>query len=233
MWRVQGNGARPVSLAAGLGSECDVVQPLLVEPQTGGETSVILGDYRSEGGDLPAKLPAMDAGRGNSAAKIISPRLQATGVKASGRTAVDAWVLEYAADDRAYGVPATRRDEFFLPPTESTTMISGCRSSVREITGNSKDMKQMSATACNLMVCCASRRDAAQRNRHSQMTANATASQVRLRIVSIISRWSPTLAHASLALSGEGHAPYPRKFTPLVNPVAILPNSNFHSGTCA
>src|ERR1700733_1154234 len=80
---------------------------------------------------------------------------------------------------------AAIRQAFRLPDAASTATVSGCKSSVSEMTGKRSASTQTIATASNLAPCPGEGRDAAQRNRHSQRAARVTTSQIRLRIDSI------------------------------------------------
>ena len=86
---------------------------------------------------------------------------------------------------RTWGALAAIRHAFRLPEAASTATVSGCRSSVREMTGNRRARTQTMATASVLELCLGFRRDPIQWNRHSQIAATVTASQTRLRKVSI------------------------------------------------
>lgn len=86
---------------------------------------------------------------------------------------------------RDWGALAAIKQAFRLPEAASTATVSGCKSSVREMTGKRSARTQTMATASILVLWLGFRRDAAQRNRQSQIAATVTASQTRLRIVSI------------------------------------------------
>lgn len=72
-----------------------------------------------------------------------------------------------------------------LPEALSTTAVSGCRSSVREMTGNRSARAQIIAPTSMVMLFRGFRRDTDQRNRHSQIVASVIPSQTRFRLVSI------------------------------------------------
>jgi hypothetical protein len=84
-----------------------------------------------------------------------------------------------------WGAQAAIRQAFRLPEAASTATISGCKSSVREMTGNRRARKQTIETASILVLCLGFCRETVQRNRHRQTAATVTTSQTRLRIVSI------------------------------------------------
>jgi hypothetical protein len=94
-------------------------------------------------------------------------------------------VRERNAAARTGGALAAIRQAFRFPEAASTATVSGCRSSVREMTGNRRARRQTMATASILLLCLGFCREPAQRNRHSQTEATVTASQTRLRSVSI------------------------------------------------
>jgi hypothetical protein len=110
-------------------------------------------------------------------------------------------VPELTAVDRTWGELAAIRHAFRLPEAASTATVSGCRSSVREMTGNRRAKAQTMATASILVLCLGFRRDVVQRNRHSQTATTVTTSHTRLRKVSIsfglndgyLSRAAPSL----------------------------------------
>ena len=102
--------------------------------------------------------------------------------------AKEEWRFKGAFELSACALLATRRQAFRLPEAASTATVSGCRSSVREMTGKRSARTQTMATASILVLCRGFRRDTIQRNRHSQMAATVIASQTRLRKVSIGSR---------------------------------------------
>jgi hypothetical protein len=82
--------------------------------------------------------------------------------------------------------PATAR-HCRLPEALSTTAISGCKSSESEMTGNNRASRQSMAIASCCTLWRGFRREAAQRNRHSQSAPSVTPSHTKLRIVSIAS----------------------------------------------
>lgn len=86
---------------------------------------------------------------------------------------------------RTKGALAAIKQAFRLPEAASTAIVSGCRSSVRDITGNRRARTQTMAAASILVLCDGLCLEAAQRHRHSHIAATVTASQTRLRIVSI------------------------------------------------
>jgi hypothetical protein len=85
---------------------------------------------------------------------------------------------------------ATSKQWFRLLETVSAGTISGWRSSVSEMTGKSRARTLTIATASILVLCLGFRRDTVQWNRHSQIAATVTASQTRLRSVSIGSSYA-------------------------------------------
>jgi hypothetical protein len=87
---------------------------------------------------------------------------------------------------RMWGQLAAIRHAFRLPEAASTATVSGCRSSVREMTGNRRASTQTIAIDCIRMLCLGFSRDTLQRNRHSQTAAMVTSSQIRLSVVSIV-----------------------------------------------
>jgi hypothetical protein len=97
---------------------------------------------------------------------------------------------------------ATSKQWFRLLETVSAGTISGWRSSVSEMTGKSRARTLTIATASILVLCLGFRRDTVQWNRHSQIAATVTASQTRLRSVSIGS---------SYAIRGEARASVPSR----------------------
>jgi hypothetical protein len=111
---------------------------------------------------------------------------------------------------RTCGALAAIRQAFRLPEAASTATISGCKSSVREITGKRRARIQTIATASILVLCLGFRRDTVQWNRHSQIAATVTASQTRLRSVSIGS---------SYAIRGEARptGPFRRRKSSRIN----------------
>src|ERR1035437_3819403 len=88
---------------------------------------------------------------------------------------------------------ATSKQCIRLLETVSAGTISGCKSSVSEITGNNRASRQTMAIVSCRTLRCESWREAAQRNRHIQSAASVTPSQTRLRIVSIDSRFQAAL----------------------------------------
>ena len=96
-------------------------------------------------------------------------------------------IAELNVAARTCGALAAIRQAFRLPEAASTATVSGCKSSVSEMTGNRSANTQTMATASILVLCVGFRRDVAQRHRHSQIAATVTASHTRLRIVSIAS----------------------------------------------
>jgi len=97
------------------------------------------------------------------------------------------WVPEPTVADRTWEALAAIRQALRLPEAASTATVSGCRSSVREMTGNRSARMQTMATASILVLCLGFRRETVQRNRHSHIAATVTASQTRLSSVSIVS----------------------------------------------
>lgn len=83
------------------------------------------------------------------------------------------------------GALAAIRQAFRLPEAASTTTISGCRSSVSDMTGKKMARTQTIATDSIFLPCFDSIREPLQRNRHTQKAATVMASQIRLRSVSI------------------------------------------------
>jgi hypothetical protein len=142
-------------------------------------------DYRREGGERPRELPAKDSGSCNLARTEFSALVKWTAAKDVEIIPSAKWVLDLNVAARKWGALAAIRHAFRLPEAASATMISGCRSSVREMTGNRRARTQTMATASILVLCLGFCRDTVQRNRHSQIAATVTASQIRLRIVSI------------------------------------------------
>jgi hypothetical protein len=142
-------------------------------------------DYRREGGDRPRELLAKELGSCNLASGAISAIVKLTPAKGLEIMPTAKRVPELTVAARTWGALAAIRQAFRLPEAASTATVSGCRSSVREMTGNRRDRTQTIATASILVLCRGSRRDTVQRNRHSQIAATVTASQTRLRIVSI------------------------------------------------
>ena len=95
---------------------------------------------------------------------------------------------------RTCGWLAAIRHAFRLPEDASTATVSGCRSSVREMTGKRSAKTQTIAIDSIRKLCLRFSRDTLQRNRHSQTAAMVTATQMRLRIVSIFYVLLPQLA---------------------------------------
>jgi hypothetical protein len=158
--------------------------PRLIAIRASGDESGV-SDYRREGGERPRELLAKEPRSYNLARLGISAIAKLTAAKGLGMipTARCAPELDVAA--RTWGALAAIRHAFRLPEAASTATVSGCRSSVREMTGNRRARTQTMATASILVLCLGFRRDVVQRNRQSQIAATVTASQTRLRKVSI------------------------------------------------
>jgi hypothetical protein len=155
-----------------------------VTPRAGGDESGLC-DYRRVGGERPRELLAKEIGSYNLARVEIPAiiKLPATnGLEIIPRAQ---WIPEPIVAARTWGALAAIRHAFRLPEAASTATVSGCRSSVREITGNRRARTLTIATASILVLCPGCRRDTLQRNRHSQIAVTVTASQTRLRKVSI------------------------------------------------
>jgi len=196
-------------------------------------------DYRREGGDRPAELLAKEPGPYGLERGIISAIDKLTPSNCLEMTPTANRVPEFTVAARRWGALAAIRHAFRLPEAASTAKISGCRSSVREITGNRRARTQTIATASILVLCLGFRRDKVQRYRHSQTAATETASQTRLRKVSTI---------GSRQCHPQGRVqrpPRPKRamllhhpqFTTVGNPAANFCTSDFqgdlHSGACA
>ena len=95
-----------------------------------------------------------------------------------------------------------QRQAFRFPEEASTATISGCKSSVREITGNKSARAQTIATVSRKTRARGFRRDTSQRNRQSHSAASVMISHNKLRIVSVIALQSrmPPGQHANAAL---------------------------------
>jgi hypothetical protein len=105
--------------------------------------------------------------------------------KTARKTVRAAWGLEIGV---AWGVrvaPATIRQAFRFPDDASTATISGCKSSVREITGNNSASVHPIATDSRKTRARGFGRDTSQRKRQIQRAASARTSQSKLRSVSI------------------------------------------------
>ena len=83
-------------------------------------------------------------------------------------------------------VPATMTHAFRFPDEASTATISGCKSSVSEITGNKTAKAHPIATTSRKTRARGFRRDTSHRKRHSQRAAKVTINQSKLRNVSIV-----------------------------------------------
>ena len=99
------------------------------------------------------------------------------------RCVIGLWVAAFTC-----GALAAIRQAFRLPDAASTAMVSGCKSSVREMTGNSSARMQTIAAASIVVLWRGFLRETIHRNRHSQTAARVIASQTRFRKVSIDSR---------------------------------------------
>lgn len=144
-------------------------------------------DYRREGGARPREVLAEETGSLTLARSRISSTAEPTLADGLGMIPNVQCALEPRVEAPTWGALIASRHAFRLPEAASTTRISGCRSSVREMTGNRSARTQTMATASILLVCVGFCRDTVQRNRHSQITARVIASQTRLRRVSMIS----------------------------------------------
>jgi hypothetical protein len=144
-------------------------------------------DYSREGGDRPEELLAKEPGLFNL--DCITNSVTTKFVTAKGLEIVPTarCVPGLRVVARTWGALAAIRQAFRLPEAASTATISGCRSSVSEMTGNRRARTQTIATASILVLCLGYCLDTVQRNLHSQIAATVTASQTRLRIVSIVS----------------------------------------------
>jgi hypothetical protein len=143
------------------------------------------GDYRREGGARPRKVLAEEVVSSSFARRRISSTAEPTLADGLGMIPKAQCALEPIVEAPTWGTLVASRHAFRLPEAASTTRISGCRSSVREMTGNRRATKQTMATASILLLCLGFCRDTVQRNRHSQITARVTANQTRLRRVSM------------------------------------------------
>ena len=127
---------------------------------------------------------------------------------------------------RTCGELTAIRHALRLPEDASTATVSGCRSSVREMTGNRSSNTQTIATDSIRMLCRRFSRDTLQRNRHSQTAAMVTATQMRLRVVSII--LLPTQAAGRCEQDGALH--YEKFFDLIIQstmPHNLRANSSF------
>jgi hypothetical protein len=146
--------------------------------------------YRREGGERPREPLAKEAGSYNFARLEISAIAKLTAAKGLGMIPIARCAPELDVAARTWGALAAIRHAFRLPEAASTATVSGCRSSVREMTGNRRARTQTMATASIRVLCLGFRRDVVQRNCHSQIAATVTASQTRLRKVSISSAYT-------------------------------------------
>jgi hypothetical protein len=144
-----------------------------------------LRDYRREGGERPRELLAKEPGSYNLARVEISAIVKLNAAKGLEVIPSAMCAPELSVAARTWGALAAIRHAFRLPDAASTATVSGCRSSVSEMTGNRRARTQTMATASIRVLCLGFRRDAVQRNRQSQIAAMVTASQTRLRKVSI------------------------------------------------
>jgi hypothetical protein len=142
-------------------------------------------DYRREGGERLGVLLAKDVGFRNSVRGTNSVSTKSIAAKGLDNVPNAQRVPGLTVAARTWGALAAIRQAFRLPEAASTATVSGCRSSVREMTGNRRARTQTIATASILVLCLGLRRDTVQRNRHSHIAATVTASQARLRVVSI------------------------------------------------
>src|SRR5271169_2663383 len=150
---------------------------------SGDESGV--SDYRREGGERPRELLAKEPGSCNLARVQISAFAKLTAAKGLEIIPIARCAPELKVAVQTWGALAAIRHAFRLPEAASTATVSGCKSSVREMTGNRRARAQTMATASILVLYLRFRRDTVQRNRHSQIAATVTASQTRLRIVSM------------------------------------------------
>lgn len=142
-------------------------------------------DYRREGGARPREVRAEETGSLSLERRRISSTAEPTLADGLGMIPKAQCALEPIVEAPTCGALVASRHAFRLPEAASITRISGCRSSVREMTGNRRARTQTMATASILLLCLGFCRDTVQRNRHSQIAAKVMASQIRLRIVSI------------------------------------------------
>jgi hypothetical protein len=149
-----------------------------------GDESGVRG-YRREGGERPRQLQAKKPGSYNLAMVEISAIVGLIAAKGLEIIPGAECAPEFSVAARTWGALAAIRHAFRLPEAASTATVSGCRSSVREMTGNRRARTQTMATASIFVLCLGFRRDAVQRNRQSQTAATVTTSQTRLRKVSI------------------------------------------------
>jgi hypothetical protein len=143
------------------------------------------GDYSMEGGARPREVLVGETVASNLTRRRISSTAEPTLADGLGMIPKAQCALDPMVEAPTWGTLVARRHAFRLPEAASTTRISGCRSSVREMTGNRSATKHTMATASILLLCLGFCRDTVQRNRHSQITARVTASQTRLRRVSM------------------------------------------------
>jgi hypothetical protein len=192
-------------------------------------------DYKIEGGERPRETLTRELESCSLIRAEISEYVRSTAAKdleIVPGVKCDPSPLNVAA--RMWGALAAIRQAFRLPEAASTATVSGCRSSVREITGNRSARTQTMATASILVLCLGFCRDTVQRNRHSQIAATVMASQTRLRIVSISSRRCESRRGWCYRPAGEG---IPRtsnvayNITYFGSKLSGLPD--LHSGYCA
>jgi hypothetical protein len=121
--------------------------------------------------------------------------------------------------------PATMRQQFRFPEEASTATISGCKSSVREITGNKSARAQTIATVSRKTRARGFRRDTNQRKRQSQRAASVTINQSKLRIVSIIPARSRIPSGAAWQRQPLGREPHSTdaKFTTMDAAMQFVP----------
>ena len=151
-----------------------------------GGNKIGICDYRRMGGDRPAEVFPKESGSNGldkGAIAALDRFIPASGVE---MTPTAVLIPELTVAARTCGALAAIRQAFRLPEAASTAMISGCKSSVREITGNRRARAQTIATASIFVLCRGSRRDKVQRYRHSQTAPKDTTSQAILSSASNI-----------------------------------------------
>jgi hypothetical protein len=106
--------------------------------------------------------------------------------KAARKTVRATWRFEIGVTCSVRVAPATIRQAFRFPDDASTATISGCKSSVREITGNNSASVHPIAIDSRKTRARGFGRDASQRKRHIHRAASARSSQSKLSSVSIV-----------------------------------------------
>lgn len=117
-----------------------------------GKANGVLG-YRRDGGDRPEELLAKDPGwyKFESDTNSIGIKVDTGYGRETIPTAKCVPACSVAA--RTCGALAAIRQALRLPEAASTATVSGCKSSVREITGNRRATTQSMATASILGLC--------------------------------------------------------------------------------